>query len=77
MTPDAARLSARPDPTLPPPGECGLLPLNLGSSRDGLLYVPEKHPLDGPRPCWSPVTARAARPVTLSGLSWTPPSVMG
>ena len=50
MTSDAARLSARPDPTLPPPGECGLLPLNLGSSRDGLLYVPEKHPLDGPRP---------------------------
>lgn len=46
----AARLSARPDPTLPPPSERGLFPLGLGGQRDGLLYVPQSHALTGPRP---------------------------
>lgn len=47
----SARLSARPDPSLTnPPTQRGLLPLNLGGQRDGLLYVPTTHPLHGPRP---------------------------
>ena len=47
-----ARLRARPDPSAacPPPEVRGLIPLNLGGARDGLLYVPQRHPLEGPRP---------------------------
>lgn len=45
-----ARLSARPRQDLPPPAERGLLPLGLGQGRDGLLYIPQQHPLEGPRP---------------------------
>jgi phospholipase/carboxylesterase len=47
-----SRLQARPhpDPSAAPPAERGLLSLGLGDRRDGLLYVPTRHPLLGPRP---------------------------
>lgn len=46
-----ARLQARPTSELiPPPEVRGVVPLNLGAQRDGLLYVPLRHPLGGPRP---------------------------
>ncbi len=50
MPADPARLSARPRQDLPVPAGRGLLPLGLGTGRDGLIYVPETHPLEGPRP---------------------------
>ncbi|WP_261663425.1 alpha/beta hydrolase [Deinococcus sp. Marseille-Q6407] len=52
MSTNPSRLSARPDPAAhhAPPAERGLHPLRLGQGRDGLLYVPTQHPLDGPRP---------------------------
>ena len=40
MAPETARLHARPDQAFRP-GEPGLWPLGLGSTRDGLLYIPE------------------------------------
>lgn len=51
-TDQAARLRARPDlaATRTTPEVRGLIPLNMGDTRDGLLYVPQQHPLDGPRP---------------------------
>ena len=38
--PETARLHARPDPEFRP-GQPGLWPIGVGTTRDGLLYVPE------------------------------------
>ena len=52
--PGAGRLAARPAPAgtpgPPPIGETGLVPLGLGTKRDGFVYVPETYRADVPAP---------------------------